>query len=237
MMLLALTVFRDRNKLSFSKRNLGAVLALCAYIIGVSQAYLSLNAGLGTLLLCGGLQVAMFTGALLQRETLTRRKWIGAALAFSGIVYLLSPSSSGIDPVGAGVMIVAGIGWGIYSIIGKAAKDPLYETAMNFLYAVPVVLLWLLLVPDTIHITARGITLAIIAGAVTSGLGYALWYAITPHLQTSTAAVTQLTVPIIVAAGGSMVLSEPIGLRFVIAAVLVLGGLGIAAYQREPKRS
>lgn len=177
----------------------------------------------------------MFIGAFLQRENLTVQKWIGAALAFSGLIYLLSPSNAGINPLGASLMTIAAIGWGIYSIIGRGAANPLKETGMNFLYAVPIISAALLLFPDTSTITASGILLAIISGAITSGLGYALWYAIIPQLQTSTAAVAQLTVPIIATAGGIVFLAEAIDSRFIISTSLVLCGVAISAYRRKPK--
>ena len=237
LMLLALIFFKNGNKLSFSKPNITAILALSAYILGFSQAYISLDAGFGALLLFGAVQITMFIGAFLQRENLTSQKWIGAALAFSGLAYLLSPSNAGIDPFGTGLMTIAAIGWGIYSVIGRAATNPLKDTGMNFLYAVPIVSLALLVFPDTNPITPSGIALAILSGAITSGLGYALWYAIIPQLQTSTAAVAQLTVPIIATAGGIVFLTEAIDTRFIISSAMVLCGVAVSAYQRKPKLS
>ncbi|WP_041768764.1 DMT family transporter [Pseudovibrio sp. FO-BEG1] len=233
-MLLAL-IFVRSQKLQFSKPNYPAVLALCAYILGFSHAYISLDAGFGALLLFGAVQSTMFVGAFLQREKLGLQKWIGAGLAFSGLIYLLSPANTGINPLGAGLMTVAAVGWGIYSIIGRGAANPLKDTGMNFLYAIPLVSLALLLFPDNSEITSAGVVLAVISGAITSGLGYALWYAIIPQLQTSTAAVAQLTVPIIATAGGIVFLSEAIDLRFIIATVMVLCGVAVSAYQRKPK--
>ncbi|MFS8182883.1 DMT family transporter [Pseudovibrio denitrificans] len=233
-MLLALIVVRSQ-KLQFSKPNYPAVLTLCAYILGFSHAYISLDAGFGALLLFGAVQITMFAGAFLQREKLGLQKWIGAGLAFSGLVYLLSPANAGINPLGAGLMTVAAVGWGIYSIIGRGAANPLKDTGMNFLYAIPLVALALLLFPDSSEITSAGVILAVISGAITSGLGYALWYAIIPQLQTSTAAVAQLTVPIIATAGGIVFLAEAIDLRFIIATAMVLCGVAISAYQRKPR--
>ncbi len=231
--LLALTAFQKRNKPSLTKPNILAVLALSAYILGFSHAYISLEAGFGALLLFGVVQITMFAGAILQGEKMTFQKWMGAGLAFSGLVYLLSPSNTLINPVGAALMTFAAIGWGIYSIAGQRAVNPLHETGMNFFYAVPVVATTLFLFPDAGSITTSGITLAIISGAITSGLGYALWYALMPHLQTSTAAVAQLTVPIIATAGGIVFLSEAIDLRFIISTLMVLGGVAVSATQRK----
>ncbi|EEA93100.1 transcriptional regulator, LysR family [Pseudovibrio sp. JE062] len=233
-LLLAL-IFVRSQKLQFSKPNYPAVLALCAYILGFSHAYISLDAGFGALLLFGAVQITMFAGAFLQREKLGLQKWIGAGLAFSGLVYLLSPANAGINPLGAGLMTIAAVGWGIYSIIGRGAANPLKDTGMNFLYAIPLVALALLLFPDNSEITLAGVVLAVISGAITSGLGYALWYAIIPQLQTSTAAVAQLTVPIIATAGGIVFLAEAIDLRFIMATVMVLCGVAVSAYQRKPK--
>lgn len=230
--LLVLILITKRNAKLFSKPNLWAVFALAIYILGFSHAYISLDAGFGALLLFGGVQITMFAGALFQKENLTPQKWIGALLAFGGLVYLLSPSNAGINGLGAALMAFAAIGWGVYSLIGKAAQDPLKETGVNFLLAVPIVGIALLLFPDTTPTTNTGITLAMISGAITSGLGYALWYSIIPKMDTSIAAVAQLTVPIIATLGGILFLGESIDLRFILSTLMVLGGVAISVWRR-----
>jgi len=131
-------------------------------------------------------------------------------------------------------MAAAGIGWGLYSLAGRGATDPLGATAANFLLAVPVVAgLAFLSGAGLAEATWAGLGLAVLSGAVTSGLGYALWYAILPALGAARGAVAQLTVPVIAAGGGALVLAEPVGLRFALAAALVLGGVGWASWPRR----
>ena len=110
-------------------------------------------------------------------------------------------------------------------------RDPLADTAWNFVWAVPAGLVLFWLVPD--DMTWRGGMLAVLSGAVTSGLGYALWYHVLPRIAASTAALAQLTVPVIAQAGGSLLLAEPLSARFALAAALVLGGvaLGLRAHR------
>lgn len=202
------------------------VLALAVYVGGFSFGYVSMDAGLGALILFGVVQLTMFAGALLARETVPVRTWTGAAIAFAGLVWLLWPAGAGAPPLAAAaLMVAAGLGWGLYSLIGRRADDPLAETAINFALATPIGLaLWL----QPFHAefaTAPGIGLAMLSGIVTSGLGYALWYAVLPRLSASAAAIAQLTVPPIAMAGGVVILAEPLTLRFALASMLVLGGV------------
>lgn len=202
-------------------------LALVVYALGFSYAYVSLDAGLGALILFGGVQVTMFVGGLLGGEVIPPRRWLGAGLAFLGLVGLLWPVGASAPPfVGAVLMLVAAVGWGWYSLLGRKAKDPLAMTAGAFCLAMPVGAIFVLLFPDAI--TLRGAVLAVISGAVTSGLGYALWYHLLPQLTASLAAVAQLTVPVIAMVGGMIFLGEPLTLRFCLAAICVLGGVAVA---------
>ncbi len=206
------------------------VLSLVAYLVGFSFAYVSLATGAGALILFGGVQVTMFAGAVITRDTIPVTRWIGAGLAFGGLAYLLWPSGDAPSAAGAVLMAIAAVGWGIYSLLGRGVKDPLAETAANFVLATPLCLLAFLLAGSSV-ITPTGIALAVVSGALTSGLGYALWYAVIPALGASRAAVSQLTVPIIAAAGGAVFLSEGLTLRFAVATALVLGGVLISLRQ------
>jgi len=199
-----------------------ATLAL--YVLGFSFAYVTLEAGTGALILFGGVQITMFAGALLAREQVPGARWIGAGVAFAGLLVLLWPLG-GIAPdtQGAALMAAAAVGWGVYSLLGRGSANPLGATAANFALALPAGVLIFALLPDTV--TARGAVLAVISGAVTSGAGYALWYSVLPRLAASVAAVAQLTVPVIAAAAGLVLLGEPVSARFAIAAILVLGGV------------
>jgi drug/metabolite transporter (DMT)-like permease len=201
------------------------VLGLASYLIGFSLAYRGLDAGTGALVLFGTVQVTMFAGALWSRERVPGRRWAGAVLALGGLALIAAPGA--VDGRPLTLMAVAGLGWGVYSLAGRGAVDPLAATAWNFLLAVPLVLPLALLGfqgPD-----AAGIALAVMSGAVTSGLGYALWYVVLPQLGAARAAVAQLTVPVIAALGGAVLLAEAPGGRFWLAAGLVLGGVALAS--------
>lgn len=208
---------------------LPGVLGLAAYLMGFSLAYRGLDAGTGALVLFGMVQITMFAGALWSRERIPPRRWAGAGLALAGLVLIAAPGGGAMALAPLGLMAVAGIGWGIYSLAGRGASDPLVATAWNFLLALPLVLPLGLLAgvarPDGV-----GVGLAVLSGAVTSGLGYALWYAILPGLGAARAAVAQLSVPVLAALGGALLLAELPGPRFWLAAGLVLGGVGLASF-------
>jgi drug/metabolite transporter (DMT)-like permease len=196
-------------------------------VLGFSFAYLSLDAGVGALLLFGGVQITMFAGALIANERVPALKWIGALVAVGGLAWFLWPTQAApVDPKGAALMGIAALGWGIYSLKGRGARDATSETAANFVLAAPFSLLALLTL--TPHVTPNGVLLACLSGVIMSGLGYALWYAILPRLASATAAVAQLSVPILAALGGIAFLSEALTVRFVIAAVVVLGGIALS---------
>ncbi len=205
--------------------------SLMLYIFGFSLAYVALDAGLGALVLFGMVQITMFAWAVLMRETLPKTRWAGAALAFGGLVFLLWPNE-GFVLSGGHVfsMVLAGIGWGIYSLVGRTEVDPLQATAMNFSIAAPIAIIVAQVLPLDIEWPALdgGFALAALSGVVTSGLGYALWYQILPTLGATRAAVAQLTVPVIALSGGIALLGEALSMQFVISAVLVLGGVALS---------
>ncbi|SPH24739.1 hypothetical protein DEA8626_03777 [Defluviimonas aquaemixtae] len=214
-----------------SGRAAGA-LSLILYLFGFSLAYDALDAGTGALILFGMVQMTMFTGALILGEGVPSRRWIGAAVAFVGLVYLLAPGSAASESfVHALLMAAAGVGWGLYSLSARGASDPLGATGWNFILALPFAVAIGLALPAEAGAgpaTAGGIVLAIVSGAITSALGYALWYRILPLLGAARGGVAQLTVPIIALAGGMVFLGELLTLRFAIAAALVLGGVAYA---------
>jgi drug/metabolite transporter (DMT)-like permease len=228
--MLAALVLWQRGGLAWPgyRGRIAGVLGLSAYLLGFSLAYRGLEAGTGALVLFGTVQVTMFAGALVSREAVPGRRWAGAALALTGLGLIAAPGGAGLSPVPLALMAAAGLGWGIYSLAGRGAADPLAATAWNFILSLPLVLaLGLtvgLQVPDV-----TGVLLAIVSGAVTSGLGYALWYQVLPRLEAARAAVAQLSVPVIAALGGAVLLAEWPGLRFWAAAGLVLGGVALAS--------
>ena len=207
------------------------VLGLLTYLLGFSLAYAGLDAGIGALILFGMVQITMFAGALVAREPVPGRRWLGAGLAFAGLVLLLAAGGATVPIWEAGLMTLAGFGWGLYSLAGRRAGDALGATAWNFVLAVPVMgvaVLFLPVLPDVGASAPLGMWLAVVSGAVTSGFGYALWYHLVPQLGAGRAAVAQLTVPVLAAAGGAVLLGEGVGLRFLLATGLVLGGVAVA---------
>lgn len=203
-----------------------AVAGLAAYMLGFSAAYLALDAGTGALILFATVQVTMFAGALWAAEPVPPRRWLGAGLALGGLALLLWPGAGAVPAPGPALaMLVAGLGWGVYSLTGRRAADPLAATAANFALCLPVVLLPLAIWPPVLD--GAGVALAVLSGAVTSGLGYALWFAVLPALGAARAAVAQLSVPVIAMAGGALLLAEPPALAAVLAAAVVLGGVGL----------
>ncbi|MDY0871662.1 DMT family transporter [Dongia rigui] len=215
-------------------------LMLFLYMACFSFAYLSLGAGTGALILFGAVQLTMFSVALLGGERFSALSWGGLALAFAGLVYLVLPGLHAPDPLGALLMVIAGLGWGFYSLLGRHAADPLLATARNFLMAVPPVLAVslasLLLAPGIAHAQTRGVLLALASGALASGCGYVVWYALLPHLSAMRAATLQLSVPAIAALGGVLFLGEMLTQRLIFAAMATLGGVAIVLMQRHRPR-
>lgn len=218
------------NLLLRLRSNLPATLSLTLYLLAFSFAYIALDTGIGALILFGGVQITMFIGALYLGEKINRQRGLGALLAIIGMLWLLAPSpDSSLPLLEALLMGGAAIGWGLYTLMGRKVAKPLQETQINFLLAVPFVALVCFLLPDQTPITAAGATYALLSGAVTSGVGYALWYAILPKLETITASVAQLTVPVIAMLGGVLFLDEAITLRFLLAATLIVIGVLITS--------
>ena len=206
--------------------------ALFAYALGFSFAYVQLPAAAGALLLFGAVQATMIGWGLWQGERLRALQAGGLVLAGAGLVGLLLPGLSAPPLAGALLMVVAGIGWGIYSLRGRRAADPLRATAGNFLRAVPMALLASILFARTAAFDAPGIGYAIASGTLASGAGYAIWYAVLPSLKATSAATVQLCVPVIAAAGGIVFLGEPLTLRLVVAAIAILGGIALVVARR-----
>ncbi|RVT85112.1 DMT family transporter [Rhodobacteraceae bacterium CCMM004] len=231
-----LVALRDRGVGALAAGGWRGAAALGVYVIGFSLAYRGLDAGVGALILFGGVQVTMFAAAAARGDPLPPTRWLGAALALAGLAWMLWPAGAAAPSWVHGLaMTAAAVGWGAYSILGQGARDPLAATAANFALAAPAAVLLTLLLPAGAGASAAGVGLAVLSGVATSGLAYALWYAVLPRLATSVAALAQLTVPVIAAAGGALLLAEAPTLRLILASAVVLGGvaLGIAAPQRR----
>ncbi len=211
-------------------------LCLFAYAAAFSFAYISLSAGTGGLILFATVQFTMIGIGIWKGERPTGIECLGLAVALAGLLVLVAPGLQSPSPVGALLMATAGIAWGVYSLRGRSAKDPALATAENFIRSVPFVVILAAVFLPRAHVSPAGIGLAVASGAITSGLGYILWYTVLPHLTATRAAITQLAVPAIVTILGVLVLSEPVTGRFAIAATLMLGGVALAVVQRQSQR-
>ena len=215
-----------------------AAFALLLYGIFFSYAYLLLSAGTGALILFAVVQITMIGGGLLAGERLRTLQWLGLALAMGGLVYLMLPSVAPPSPIGAIMMSAAGLGWGLYSLMGRGKGNPTALTAGNFLRAAiicaVITLPVLLILPET-SIGPKGIGLALLSGIMTSGIGYVIWYMALKHLTATRAGIAQLTVPFIAAIGGMLFIAEPFTLRFFIAMCLTLLGVALATLSSNKK--
>lgn len=206
------------------RNRLPGAVSLAAYVIGFSLAYLTLDAGLGALILFGVVQIAMFAFGALTGAAPDKRQLSGAGIAFAGLLIALWPEQgSHSDPIGYALMVVAGLGWAAYTVIGARAADPLAATAANFILCLPIV--GALLVWSGMSFSPTGIALGVTCGGVTSGLGYALWYHVLRGLDPATPAIVQLSVPVLAILGGVLLLGESVGLPLIVATALVIGGI------------
>jgi drug/metabolite transporter (DMT)-like permease len=206
-----------RRKAVTAKPDWRSVVTLYLYMVFFAFAYLSLS-------------------ALRSGEHFSAISWAGLILAIAGLVYLVSPGLAAPDPLGATLMTVAGISWGVYSLVGRSAADPTEATAHNFLYAVPLVIVTSLVFVGDFEVTAAGAGYAVASGAVASGIGYAIWYTALKGLTGTGAATVQLSVPVIAAIGGVLLLSEAVTLRLVVASAATLGGVALVLTQRNRSR-
>jgi len=216
---------RDGGKIVPTKKSWTAGLLLFLYAATFSYAYLSLETGTGALILFSAVQITMVFGSILSGERLHRLEWFGMTLAFSGFVYLVLPGVSGPSATGFALMTCAGIAWGGYCLIGRNSATPLADTAGNFLSALPLAVLLLLVSLQSGHYTLAGIALALLSGGIASGGGYTIWSMALRGLTATEAAVTQLSVPLLAALGGLLFVAEAITLRLAVATVLILGGI------------
>jgi drug/metabolite transporter (DMT)-like permease len=206
--------------------------ALFLYAMAFSLAYVSLETGMGALILFGSVQATMNGVGLWRGERPRLREWVGLITAIAGLVYLVLPGIAAPDPIGALLMLASGVGWGVYSLRGKASAAPVAATAGNFARTLPLATIGLVIAWGSLHATPRGAVLAVVSGAVTSGLGYVIWYLALRGLTATRAAIVQLAVPVIAAAGGILVLAEEPTARLAIASMLILGGVGGAVAAR-----
>lgn len=230
-MLVGLCLLARAKMRLITRPRLFAVPALLIYVIGFTQAYLGMDAGLGALLLFGAVQVTMFGGSVLLREALPALRLVGAAIAFAGLIYLVWPwQAIAQAQINVAMMAMAGVAWGVYSLAGRGSDDALADSAVNFVMAAAGLLVVNVVLAggDDRYLSGYGIILAIISGAITSGLAYALWFRLLPGLPASVAAVAQLTVPPIAMLGGIVILGEALTIKFALASVVILGGVALS---------
>lgn len=222
-----------RGGIRFRAGRWAAGFALFAYAVTFSYAYVSLNAGVGALLLFGSVNATMIAYGLWRGESLRPAQWAGVMVAFAGLIGLTLPGLTAPPLAGASLMIAAGVAWGAYSLLGRSAQNPLADTAGNFLRTLPFALALGLLAWPWQQIDGAGSAYAVASGAVTSGLGYAVWYKAQPFLRAATAASLQLSVPVIAAAGGILLLDESLSLRLLLSSMAILGGVALVILGRR----
>lgn len=206
----------------------GLALYLYAYLFSV--AYLQLGAGVGALVLFGAVQITMFAFAWLRGERLSARTLLGMLIAFAGLVLLLLPGAEAPPLLSALVMAASGVAWGAYSLLGKGSPNPLADTAGNFVRSLPLLLVLgvVMLALSRTHVSPAGLLYALASGVLASGAGYAVWYGVVKQVSAQQAATMQLSVPVIAALGGVVLIGEPMSLRLLLASLVVLGGVALA---------
>ena len=226
-------LLRLSGKTTSGLGNWPSALALFAYAAGFSFAYINLSAATGALLLFGAVQTTMIGFGIWQGERLRITQVSGLVLALAGLVGLVLPGLSAPPPINSVLMIAAGIAWGIYSLRGRGAGDPTKATAGNFLRTVPITIALSLVMFSHMSLDRAGIFYAITSGAVTSGIGYAIWYKALPALKATQAATVQLSVPAIAAVCGIILLGEPVTLRLVLASIAILSGIALVIFEKN----
>ncbi len=230
-LVLGVVVFGRARRASSGAGSWLSAAALFVYAAAFSFAYVVLPTGTGALLLFGAVQLSMIGYGLARGERFSAVQTLGFASALGGVVYLLLPGLSAPPPGPAALMVAAGAAWGVYSLRGRGAKDPAAVSAGNFLRTLPltaVLALAALFTPlAAVQFDTLGIVYAALSGAVTSGLGYLVWYAALPSLRATAAATVQLSVPVLAALGGVVFIGEPISLRLGVAAAAILGGIAL----------
>jgi drug/metabolite transporter (DMT)-like permease len=216
--------------------NWRSAFSLFAYATAFSFAYVSLSAGTGTLILFGAVQATMILYGLLRGERFTLQQTAGLLLALGGLVALLLPGATAPPRGGAALMATAGIAWGAYSLLGRSSVHPIETTAGNFLRASGLGILLSVASLGFFAWDARGALLAVLSGAVASGLGYAIWYKVLPALRATHAATVQLSVPVIAALAGVLLLGEHLSLRLVLCSIAILGGIALVLHARKRNR-
>jgi drug/metabolite transporter (DMT)-like permease len=216
--------------------NWKASALLFTYALSFAYAYLSLDTGVGALILFGAVQLSLIGVSWRAGHAFSLIEVVGVVLSFAGLFYLVLPTLSTPSSQGAILMALSGVAWAGYTLLGRGSQCPLRDTAVNFIMASPLMIVWMLVDQGERYYTLTGIIYALLSGAIASGIGYAIWYHALKGLTTLRAGVVQLLVPIIASIGGVVFSNEILSVRLVIASGLVLGGLLIVVLQRSSVR-
>lgn len=226
-------LLRLRQKPTALPGNWPGAAALFVYAAAFSYAYVNLDAGAGALLLFAAVQLSMIAWGVFKGERLSPLQALGSALALAGLIGLLLPGASTPALAASLLMILSGIAWGGYSLLGRSSGDPLAATAGNFIRTLPIVVALCLVALPSLEWDSAGVIYALLSGGLMSGLGYAIWYAVVPRLAATQAASIQLSVPLLTALAGSLMLSEPLTGRLLIAGLAILGGIVLVLRPRS----
>ena len=215
----------NSNTNSSTKGSWPASIALFIYGLTFSFAYVTLDTATGALILFGSVQITMILMSIFSGNRLHISEWFGMAIAFTGFVYLILPGVTTPSVIGFLLMTVSGIAWGIYTLKGRGSKNPIMDTAFNFLRTMPFVIILAIVTFKYAHYSSEGILLAVLSGSIASGIGYMIWYSALSGLSVTQAAVLQLLVPVIAAVGGIIFFSESISFRLTVSSAMILGGI------------
>ena len=233
LVLLLLVLIVQKQIPRFKFNSIISALSLVCYLIGFSFSYLTIDTGIGALILFGGSMVVMFASALFLQEKIPLTRFIGVFISLLGLFILVNPGFSENSLFGVALMFLASFGWGLYSVLGSRQKNPLSNTAGNFIIALIIIIPIAFIIPDKVETNYYGFFLAIFSGSITSGLGYSLWYWVLPKINITTASTAQLTVPLIAAFGGYLFIWESLNWQFYIAAILILGGISLPVFYKR----
>ena len=234
LMLLLLT--RSRNPLKLQESSWIGAVALFVYAASFSYAYINLPAGTGALLLFGAVQFTVIGYGIWAGERLTLRQLCGLGVAIAGLVMLLLPGLTTPHPGGVALMLLAGLAWGAYNILGKRSVSALEMTFGNFVKSVPLAVFLSIATMKNAHLDLHGVLFAVLSGAMASAIGYMIWYRVVRDIKSTSAAAIQLSVPVITAIGGVILLSEPITFRLTLASCAVLGGVALVMMPTDQTR-
>ncbi len=235
LMLALILLLKDSSLRKNITLDIKASMALFLYAICFSFAYIDLTTGTGALILFGTVQLTIIIYGVFQGDRPKVTAWLGILIACSGLAYLVSPGVTAPSLTGTILMITAGLAWGVYTWCGKGVSKPVASTTWNFIGTIPMAIAASLVFIGKIDVQLPGVLLAMLSGALASGVGYVIWYAALPYLKPSSAAVVQLSVPMIAALGGVLFMSEPFTIRLSIASATILGGIALVINTNRKK--